>query len=94
MVGALSEERMGLSFTLLLALTRAVILGSESDEAHDHILLFQIRDFPNLEGQVPVFISHRNRMPSYTPRHWVPFLSPLTTRRATVEVFELAFMQG
>jgi hypothetical protein len=25
--------------------------------------------------------------PSYTPGHWVPFLSPLTTRRATVEVF-------
>jgi hypothetical protein len=25
--------------------------------------------------------------PRYTPGHWVPFLSPLTTRRATVEVF-------
>jgi hypothetical protein len=25
--------------------------------------------------------------PSYTPGHCVPFLSPLTTRRATVEVF-------
>jgi hypothetical protein len=25
--------------------------------------------------------------PSYTPGHWVPFPSPLTTRRATVEVF-------
>jgi hypothetical protein len=24
---------------------------------------------------------------SYTPRHWVPFSSPPTTRRATVEVF-------
>jgi hypothetical protein len=24
----------------------------------------------------------------YTPRHWVPFSSPPTTRRATVEVFE------
>jgi hypothetical protein len=23
--------------------------------------------------------------PSYTPRHWVPFSSPLTTRRPTVE---------
>jgi hypothetical protein len=28
--------------------------------------------------------------PSYTPRHWVTFSSPLTTRRATVEVFEPA----
>jgi hypothetical protein len=35
-------------------------------------------DSPNLEGQVPVLMS---------PGHWVPFSSPLTTRRATVEVF-------
>jgi hypothetical protein len=28
---------------------------------------------PNLEGQVPVFISPKTRWPSYTPRHWVPF---------------------
>jgi hypothetical protein len=27
---------------------------------------------------------------SYTPRHWVPVLTPPTTRRATVEVFEAA----
>jgi hypothetical protein len=27
----------------------------------------------------------------YTPRHWVPFTSPPTTRRATVEIFEPAF---
>jgi hypothetical protein len=26
--------------------------------------------------------------PRYTPRHWVPFLSPPTTRRAKVEVFQ------
>jgi hypothetical protein len=26
--------------------------------------------------------------PSYTPRHWIPFPSPFTTRRTTVEVFE------
>jgi hypothetical protein len=26
--------------------------------------------------------------PGYTPRHWVPFTSPPTTRRATVEVFD------
>jgi hypothetical protein len=37
-----------------------------------------IRDSPNLEGQAPVFISPRNRWPSYAPWHWVPFLSPLT----------------
>jgi hypothetical protein len=37
-----------------------VILRSESCETHDHILLSQIRDSPNLEGQVPLFISPRN----------------------------------
>jgi hypothetical protein len=32
--------------------------------------------------------------PSYTPRHWVPFSSPLTTRRSAVEVFEPASTRG
>jgi hypothetical protein len=36
-----------------------------SPEGHNHILLSQIRDSPNLEGQVPVFISPRNRVASY-----------------------------
>jgi hypothetical protein len=65
---------------LLLVLANAVILRSEFCGSHDHILLSQIRDSPNLEGQVPMFTS---------PRHWFPFLSP-TTCRATVEVFEPA----
>jgi hypothetical protein len=28
--------------------------------------------------------------PSYTPRHWIPFSSPRTTRRSTVELFDPA----
>jgi hypothetical protein len=47
---------------LLLILTRAVILRSESRRTHDHILLSQIWDSLNLEGQVPIFISLRNRV--------------------------------
>jgi hypothetical protein len=47
---------------LLLVLASAVILRSESRGTHDHILLSQIRDSPNLEGQVLVFLS---------PRKWV-----------------------
>jgi hypothetical protein len=70
---------------LLLVLVSAVILGSESCGTRDQILLSQIKDSLNLEGQVPVFTS-----PSYTPRHWVPFSSPRTVRRATVEVFDPA----
>jgi hypothetical protein len=65
----------------LMVLASAAILRSESRATHDHILLSQIRDSPNLEGQVPVFIS---------PRHWIPFSSSPTTRRATVEVFDPA----
>jgi hypothetical protein len=53
MWGALSDERMGLS--------SAVILGSESHRAYYYILLSQIWDSPNLEGQVPTFTSPRNR---------------------------------
>jgi hypothetical protein len=47
---------------LLLALVSAVIFGTESRGTHDHILLSQIRDSPNLEYQVPIFISPRNRV--------------------------------
>jgi S-ribosylhomocysteine lyase LuxS involved in autoinducer biosynthesis len=45
---------------LLLALANAVILRSESRGTNEHILLSQIRDSPNLEDQVLVFISPMN----------------------------------
>jgi hypothetical protein len=45
----------------LLALANEVFLGSESHGNHDHILLPQTRDSPNLKGQVRVFISPTNR---------------------------------
>jgi hypothetical protein len=48
---------------LLLVLASAVVLGSESCGTHDHILLSQIRDSPNLEGQAPIFISPGTRFP-------------------------------
>jgi hypothetical protein len=53
---------------LLLAFASAVILGSESRGTHEHILLSQIRDSPNLEGQVPAFITHRNRVARIYPQ--------------------------
>jgi hypothetical protein len=78
-------------FQLLLVLASAVILRSESHGTHDHILLSQIQDSPNLEGKVPAFIPPRKRVPGYTPRQWVPFSSSPMTRRAALEVFEPAF---
>jgi hypothetical protein len=59
---------MGLSFELLLVLDSAVILSSESRETHDHILVSQIRDSPNLEVQVSVFISPRNMVAQLYPQ--------------------------
>jgi hypothetical protein len=46
----------------LLVLASAVILRSEPRGTHDYILLSQIRDSPNLEGQILVSISSRNYM--------------------------------
>jgi hypothetical protein len=47
---------------LLLAVASAVVLGSKSRGTHDHILLSQIRGPPNLEDQISVFLSIRNRV--------------------------------
>jgi hypothetical protein len=52
---------------LLLALVSTVILGPESCRTHNHILLSQIRDSPDLEGPVPVFLSPRNRVAQLYP---------------------------
>jgi hypothetical protein len=74
---------------LLLALASALVLRSESRRTHDHILLSQIRDSPNLEARSQYSYRPGTGWPSYTPRHWVPFLSPFTTRGATVEVIRI-----
>jgi hypothetical protein len=57
-----SLTRMVCRLQLLLVLASAVILRSESRGTHDHIFLSQTPDSPNLEGQVLVFISPRNRV--------------------------------
>jgi hypothetical protein len=48
---------MGQSFTIVAGLASADIVTSESRGTHDRILLSQIRDSPNLERQVSVFIT-------------------------------------
>jgi hypothetical protein len=59
--------------------------------------LSQVRDkwdtwphFTLSDSRLPQTWGPGTRWPSYIPRHWVPFSSPPTTRRATVEVFEPA----
>jgi hypothetical protein len=46
MLGAVSDERTGLSFIIAAGFASTVIFGSESHGNCDHILLSQIRDFP------------------------------------------------
>jgi hypothetical protein len=53
---------------LLLVLASTVILWSESRGTNDHILLSQMRNSHNLEGQVPVFIYLRNTVAQLHPQ--------------------------
>jgi hypothetical protein len=65
-----------------MALTSLVILGCDSHGTHDYILLSQIRDFPNLEGQVAVFISPSNSVAQLYPQAlgYVEVLEPASTQ--------------
>jgi hypothetical protein len=74
---------------LLLVLASAVILRSDTSGTHDHILLSDSRP-PTWRARSPYLYPTRTGWPVYTPSNWVPFLSPPTTRRATVEVFDPA----
>jgi hypothetical protein len=75
---------------LLLVFASAIIFASDSSGTHDHILLTQIRDPPNVDGQVPVFISSKSRVAQLYPRHYVLSSSPPKIRISTrmVVVFE------
>jgi hypothetical protein len=53
---------MDLSFTFPTGPRQRSHSQSEPRGTHDYVLLSQIRDSPNLEGQVPVFMSPRNRV--------------------------------
>jgi hypothetical protein len=55
------------SLQLLLVLTSAVVLGSEFRGICDYILLSHIGDFPNLEVQVTISVSPRNRVAQLYP---------------------------
>jgi hypothetical protein len=79
---------------LLLDLAISVILGFKSRGINDRILLPQIRDPPTWRVKFSYVYLPGKGWPCYIPRHWVPFSSPPTTRRATMEVFEPASTRG
>jgi hypothetical protein len=54
----------------------------------------RIKTPPNWIARSPYLYPPGTGWPSYTPRHWVPFSSPPTTHRATLEVFNPASTQG
>jgi hypothetical protein len=55
-------------FQFFLGIASAAVLSSESYGAHKHILLSLFLRLPNLDGQVPVFISPRNKVAQLYPR--------------------------
>jgi hypothetical protein len=70
-----------------LLLQFAVTLGYKFRRIHDHILLSHLR-LPQSGGPGShIFAPQGQGGPVIPPGYWVPFSSPLTTRRATVEVF-------
>jgi hypothetical protein len=66
---------------LLLDLARAVTLGSKSRRTQRPYLTVSSETPPIWRASFPYLSPPGTRWPSYTPGHWVPFLSPLTTRR-------------
>jgi hypothetical protein len=59
---------VGLSFTIAAGARQHSHSRVRVPRAYDKNLLSQIRDSPNLEGQVPVCISPRNRVAQLYPQ--------------------------
>jgi hypothetical protein len=56
------------AFQFLLGIASAAFLRSECHGVHEHSLLSLFLRLPNLEGQVPVYISPRNTVAQLHPR--------------------------
>jgi hypothetical protein len=74
------------SYNCFWALPEQSLLGRSPTELTT-IFYCLIWDSPNLEGQFPIFISPRNKVAQLYPWALDSLLSPLTTRRAMVEIF-------
>jgi hypothetical protein len=88
--GTLSDERMGVPFTI----TSGPRQRSHTRGTHMTFYCLGFETPPTWRARSPYLYPRGTGWPSYTPRHWVPFSSPPTTCRVTVEVFELASTQG
>jgi hypothetical protein len=90
MRGALSDEGRDLSFIIAAGLRQRG--HSRVRVSRDSWSYFTVSDSglppPTWRARSPYLYLPGTEWPIYTPRHWVPFSSPLTTRRATVKIFE------
>jgi hypothetical protein len=88
MWSALSEERMGLPFT---------IAAGPRQHSHSWVWVPYCLRFetpPTWRARSPYLYPPGTGGRSYTPRHWDPFSSHPMNRRATVEVFEPTSTRG
>jgi hypothetical protein len=73
-VATLTREQ-DCNLQLMIGLTSAVLLGSESRGTHDHILLSQFWDSPpTWRARFLYSFSAGTGWPSYNPGHWILFL--------------------
>jgi hypothetical protein len=94
MLGAISDKRMGLSFRFATGLRQCSHSRVEVPGTHENIYCLRFETPPTCRARSPYLYPPGTGWPSYTPRHWVPFSSSPTTRRAAVEVFEPVSTRG
>jgi hypothetical protein len=81
---------MSVVYQLLLVLASAVILRSETAGLMTTFYCLRFETPPTWRARSRYLYRPRTVWPGYTPKHWVPFSSPPTTRRATVEALDPA----
>jgi hypothetical protein len=74
---------------LLLVLPDQSLLGRSPAELRPYFTVSS-ETLPTNRARSPYLYPPGTGWPRYTPGHWVSFPSPLTTRRATVELFQPA----
>jgi hypothetical protein len=90
----LSDGRMGLSFTIAAGSRQRSYSRVRVPRYSWPHFTHRFETPPTWRARSPYLHPPGTGWASYTPRHWVPFSSPPTTRRATVEVLEPAPTRG
>jgi hypothetical protein len=88
---------MGLSFTIAFGprqRTHSQVWVPRDSWPHFTRYCLRCKTPPTWRAGSPYLYRAETGWPGYTFRHWVPFSSPPTTRRVTVEVFDPASTQA